>query len=319
MKMPNPESAAPKVSVLMPVYNSAAFLDDAIKSILNQTFADFELLVRDDESADESCAILQRYAAQDRRIRILAPGHLGIAGSRNVLARAARGVYLANMDSDDICLPRRLEKQVAFLDAHPDHVGLGSWFEQVNSKGQPIRFMSLPTSHEEIDAHHLEGVVSMHNPTTMMRRDAALAIDLFSTEYKFADDFDLWLRLGEIGKLANIPEVLLKYRLHNRSVSERHQAQQIAEAKLISERACARRGVTRAFKGGQWRASADRKSRHDYALDYGWIAWGNGYRQTWWTQALEALRLRPFSIASWKLFLLGLIKRPRKAPSDEWL
>src|SRR6185312_10816384 len=153
---------APKVSVLMPVFNNAPYLDEAVRSVLAQTFRDFELIARDDGSGDESLNILRRYAAQDDRLRLLMPGqHLGIAGGRNALARAARGTYLATMDADDVCMPTRLATQVQFLDEHPAYVGCGTWIEQSNAKGKPIRIMTFPSSHEEIDAGNIEGCMSL--------------------------------------------------------------------------------------------------------------------------------------------------------------
>lgn len=304
--------AGPKVSVLLPVYNNAAFLDEALESILSQTLRDFELLARDDGSTDGSAAILKVYENKDERVRVFIGDHRGIAKSRNELARRARGTYLANMDADDICHPRRLERQVEFLDNNPDYGGVGSWIEHINVKGHPIRVLDYPTAHEDIDRSTINGCMAIHNPSTMMRREAAIEVGLFPEEYGFADDLAFWLRFAESWKIANIPEPLLRYRIHSGATSEARVDEQFAEAELICQAAWRRRGVTGEFKGNKyWRSAPDSATRHALMVRNGWIAWRNGHKATWWDYVVEAFRLRPLAMSSWRLAIFGAFRSPR--------
>ncbi len=129
---------APSVSVLMPIYNAELTLAEAVESILAQTFTDFELIVVDDGSTDGSLQMLQKFAHRDTRIRIISRPNTGIAGALNEAMDAARGEFLARMDADDISLPARFEKQVAFLQEHPDVVLLGSRVMLVEPYGTPM-------------------------------------------------------------------------------------------------------------------------------------------------------------------------------------
>src|SRR5207237_7493623 len=120
---------APRVSVLLPVWNGEAFLEQAMESILRQTLSSFELIVIDDGSTDRTAAIADEFASRDDRVRVLRRPHEGLSATLNAGIAAARGEYVARMDADDISVPDRLQKQVAYLDAHPGSVALGTWIE----------------------------------------------------------------------------------------------------------------------------------------------------------------------------------------------
>lgn len=303
---------APRISVLLPVYNAESFLRDAIDSVLSQTFSDFELLMLDDGSTDNSAAILREYEAKDPRVRVFFRRNRGLAFTLNELIGMARGELLARMDDDDICLPSRFEKQIAFLDAHPDHVLVGGWIEQMNEAGQPIGTIRSPTAHEGIDEANSKGHCSVWHPTAMMRKSSVLAIAGYDVNLENAEDIDLWLRLAEVGKLANLETAVLKYRLHGASMSAKNRDKQLANTRLACVHAWARRGVNGHFDAvNYWRPGSDTASRHKFALRYGWVAWNNNYRETWWRYACEAMRLRPFAPSSWNLLVFGLCKRPR--------
>lgn len=205
-------SAAPKITVLMPVYNAQAFLREAIDSILAQTLTDFELLIIDDGSTDGSAAIVRSYA--DARIRLaVSEQNLKLAATLNRGLDMARGDYVARMDADDVSLPARLARQAAFLDAHPD-VGLcGTWAASFGS----ARFsMPNPAAPEGIRAKLLFDSALVH-PSIMLRRALFDRHGLRYPPLAHFEDYALWQRAARLFPLANLPEVLLRYRVSPQS------------------------------------------------------------------------------------------------------
>ena len=301
----------PAISVLLPVYNAERFIREAVDSVLFQSLGDFELLALDDGSTDGSLIILREYETRDNRVRIITRENRGLVASLNELIAAARGRYLARMDSDDISMPQRFERQVMFLESSPDRVAVGGWVIHIDENGLPIGPIKSPTLHFDIDQAHLKGHASIWHPAAMIRKDAIVSVGGYREEFRHAEDLDLWLRLAEVGKLSNLSEFVLCYRLHGNSVSQANGLLQQSAA----ERACAsawrRRGINGKFEAIElWRATGDRDSMHKFALQYGWIAWGNGYHRTWRSYAWKALCLRPFALSSWRLIILGFLKTP---------
>jgi glycosyltransferase involved in cell wall biosynthesis len=311
--MSNAREVVPKVSVIMPAYNADRYIAQAIESILGQSFRDFELLVLDDGSTDGSLNMAKAYESKDSRVRVLARQHRGVVKSMRELINNARGDYIAFMDADDVSLPDRIEKEVAFLDAHPGCVAVSGWLELVNARGQPIRVIDYPLDHAEIDRRNLAGCMAFVHGAAMIRREAVASVP--ASEHAYASDLDFWLRVGEAGRLANIPHVLLQYRLHAGSISEAHLDEQFASMQAICQTAWDRRGtVGGEFKGEKnWRYATDVPTRHKILTDFGWMAWRNGHRETWWSYAWEALRLRPFALSSWKLLIFGFLRSQKHA------
>lgn len=198
----------------MPIYNTRAFLTEAVASIRAQTFTDFELLLVDDGSTDDSLAIARELATADARLRVLAFPHQGYH-SINMAIEQTRAPLVARMDSDDTSLPERLALQYQFMLDHPECVAVGTWLEKTDPFGSPCGMQTPTTDHDEIDRLLLEGNASgIINGTTMVRRHIWLQIGGIDTSYGFAEDVDLFLRLAERGRLANIPKVLYRYRRH---------------------------------------------------------------------------------------------------------
>jgi glycosyltransferase involved in cell wall biosynthesis len=201
----------PKVTVLMPVYNGADFLRQAIDSILRQSYRDFELLVVNDGSTDSSREVLKSYS--DPRL-ILAENerNLGLIATLNRGLELARGEFVARMDQDDVSLPRRLEVQQAYLCKHPE-VGLcGTWFRTMGEgKSRVVRPPSAPLS---VAAHAFTYCPIAH-PSVMMRAALFSKFALrYDTNAPHAEDYDLWVRASRHFSLANVPKVLLHYRMH---------------------------------------------------------------------------------------------------------
>jgi glycosyltransferase involved in cell wall biosynthesis len=301
----------PTISVLLPVHNAERYLRAAIDSVLSQSLVDFELLVLDDGSTDRSLTLLHELTSGDRRVRLLTRRNRGLVQTLNELIAQATGQYIARMDADDICMAGRFAKQAAFLDNSPDHVLVAGWIERINARGQPIGIYPSPCSHDEIDQAHLRGLTSICHPTVMLRKDAILKAGCYRAEFEHAEDLDLWLRMAELGKIANLPEVVLQYRMHASSISEAKGKAQQDAMRRACESAWARRGIEEHFEVTEhWRPGGDRQSRHQFALESGWVAWHNGHRATWWTCARTALAMRPFAVSSWKLLVFGFLKSP---------
>jgi len=213
----------PKVTVLLPAYNAGTYLDAAIDSICNQTYSDFELLVVDDGSTDSSIGRLQIF--RDQRVRIVRnDSNLGLIATLNRGLREARGEFIARMDADDIAHPRRLERQVTFLDERAN-IGLcGTWFQTFD--GYPRRTVRPPTEPEEVHAR-LFVQSPLGHPTVMFRRRTFEEFRLsYDAAYPHCEDYELWTRAAMVTRLANLPEVLLKYRMHPAQVSSAKRGEQ---------------------------------------------------------------------------------------------
>ena len=218
-------SPAPIVSVLMSVYNGAPYLTESIRSVLEQTFTGFEFLVFDDGSTDESVAIIQGFS--DPRIYLVRNRtNIGLSESLNIGLGLARGKYVARMDHDDVCLPERLSRQVAFMEAHPEIGICGTWVETIgNSAGQ---IWKHPTDSDTINCTHIFGPALVH-PSFMIRKEMLDECCLFyDPSFKRAQDFDYLVRASQYTSLANIGEVLLRYRLHTQQVGQMHNEEQFA-------------------------------------------------------------------------------------------
>jgi glycosyltransferase involved in cell wall biosynthesis len=209
---------APTVSVVMSVRDGARYLRAAVDSILAQTYRDFEFVVVDDGSTDETPSILQSYARADPRLRILRGAGRGIVAALTQGIAAARGRLIARMDSDDIALPTRLQRQVAFLNARPDIQAVGSAIQTIDAADKPRAVRTFPTAPEAI-ARVLLRYNALAHPTVVMRRDAFLKAGGYREALLHAEDYDLWLRMAERGGLANLPDVLLLYREHETQVT----------------------------------------------------------------------------------------------------
>jgi hypothetical protein len=207
---------APAVTVLMPVHNGASFLREALDSILQQTFADFELLVINDGSTDETSSLLQRCG--DERLAVVEnESNLGVIASLNRGLALARGEYVARMDADDIALPSRLEKQFQLLRLSPRTGLCGTWFRIFGDGRSTI--VHPPVRADDMAAR-LFYESPLGHPTVMFRRALFEKHGLrYSPEYPHAEDYELWTRVAEITELANVPQVLLHYRSHGAQVT----------------------------------------------------------------------------------------------------
>lgn len=232
---------APRVTVLMPVYNGERHLRAAIASILSQTYSDFELLILDDGSTDGSAAIAESY--DDARIRLVRqPTNMKLIATLNHGLDLARGEYVARMDADDVSLPGRLARQVAYMDAHPAVGMCGTWGEVI---GEPApRYLRFPTDPEAVRCRLFFGCVFVHS-SVMMRRATFEAHGLrYDPAYPHAEDLQLWQRAAEAFPVVNLPEVLVQYRMVPDGICHTHRHEQRDTLGLIDAEALRRFGLS---------------------------------------------------------------------------
>ncbi len=231
--------STPQVSIVMSVYNGERYLQEAIDSVLNQTFTDFEFIIVNDGSTDTTWDILTSY--DDPRIRLVRnQENIGLTKSLNKGLALAQGEYIARQDADDISLPERLERQVEFLD-HNRYVGLvSSSFIEINEQGEEIRSRSLPVDNDTIQQSLLCYNCFCHG-AVVLRKECLEKVGSYREGFASAQDYDLWLRIAEHFNVANIGEPLYKWRVHSRSISVVHKAPQDEFARLAVESAIERR------------------------------------------------------------------------------
>ena len=212
--------ASPRVSVLMPCYKGEAFVEEAIGSILGQTFAGFEFV--DDGSTDGSPKIIDACCRADSRIRVLTKPNGGIVSALNFGLEACRGEYVARMDADDIALPDRLAFQADYLDRNPGCVLVGgSSVDEMPPTAHSVRASGGRHAATDLSVFPPRIAVAVH-PLVMFRRDAVMAIGGYSADYPHAEDYDLFIRLAAHGTIDNPPKDLLFYRRHEGALSVRH-------------------------------------------------------------------------------------------------
>jgi glycosyltransferase involved in cell wall biosynthesis len=300
--------SAPTVSVLMPVYNAERYVAEAVESILAQTFADFELIIIDDGSTDRSLSILRRSAENDLRIRLVSRPNTGYVVALNEMLEMARGEFVARMDADDVSLPERFAIQVAYLREHPEIICIGTRVQIIDEAGRDLLACHPAMDHDEVQALALAGRCPLCHPSVMMRREPVISLGGYQVDMEPAEDHDLWLRLGEQGRMVNLPDVLVKYRNHDSSVSEVRQSRQLELAKLASDRACERRGIARCYVPQKpWRPT-DRRSRCDCTLNYGWMGFMRGDRRMALVYGVKAVRLMPWRNDGWRLLACAALK-----------
>ncbi len=228
-------SVSPLVSVIMPVYNGERFLCEAVDSILSQTFRDFEFIVIDDGSADNTPAILRQYCRKDGRIIWLRKSkNEGIVAALNSGLDHARGKYIARMDADDISLPERLEKQVRYLESNLGTGVLGSSAQIIDQQGKPLFVVRFPETHALI-LWSLHFHCPIIHPTVMARRDFFLRAGGYRSSWPHAEDYDLWARMVYQSIFHNLGEVLLQLRKHDANITQTKSVLALGSSLSISQ------------------------------------------------------------------------------------
>ncbi|QDV36641.1 glycosyltransferase family 2 protein [Tautonia plasticadhaerens] len=214
----------PTVSVLLPVHNAMPYLPEAVGSILGQDMADLELIALDDASTDGGRAYLD--ALGDPRVRVFHLPKRGLTRNLNVGLREARGVYVARMDADDVSMPSRLGAQRRHLDENPGVVAVGCQALEIDGEGRPTGPWHFPTGDLEIKLDLFRDVTPMVHPGVMFRSQTVLDLGGYDESFATAQDRDLWWRLADRGRFANLADELLLYRRHTGSVTGRKAEEQ---------------------------------------------------------------------------------------------
>lgn len=293
------------ISVVMPVYNSAAYLAEAVESILAQTFRDFEFIIVNDGSTDRSGKMLEQFAARDARIKLISRPNTGIVGALNDGLAQATGAFVARMDGDDVALPERLQKQIDYLRANPDCIAVGSRVIGIDPYGCELFQSEHKLHHDAIDAELLNGVGwAIVHPAAMMRRDAIEAVGGYRKQFQWVEDLDLFLRLAERGRVANLPDFLLRYRQHTESVNRTRSAEQARLADECVRDAYARRGKT--VPAG-WKFVPKEKPPRDVQLrTWAWKAMKAGNVPAARKHAVALWKSAPLSVESWRTLLCAM-------------
>jgi glycosyltransferase involved in cell wall biosynthesis len=224
----------------MPVRNGARWLHEAVDSVLDQEFRDFELVIVDDGSDDDTVGLLVRCARDDDRVRVLRQPPQGIVAALNLGIAASRAPYLARLDADDVARPDRLAQQLAFIERHDRVDVVGSAAHVIDEGGAVIGRIAPPTDPDKLARHLHRGNPIVHS-SVMMRTDSVHRLGGYRKAFGAAEDYDLWLRMAENGGIANLGEYLVSLRRHDASVSRRNAVRQSFSVRLAQRSAAARR------------------------------------------------------------------------------
>jgi glycosyltransferase involved in cell wall biosynthesis len=249
----------PKVSVVMSVYNAGDFLQEAVDSVLAQRFADFELIMIDDGSTDGSLSTLRRIS--DARVKIIQQENRGLIASLNRGIALSTGQYIARMDADDRCMPDRFGLQANHLDQHPDIALLGSGIATMDENGSPLApCVRFPQTHAEIWAGMGRRPWVFCHPAVMFRRAAAVEMGMYRSDFAHAEDAEFFARLMTRYQAANLPDVLLSYRLRRSAISFTKSAHGRINAELVAK-------MIQDWKpGAPFQASAEQRALADAAI-----------------------------------------------------
>ena len=224
-------SNKPQITVLMPAYNAGKYIAEAIASVLGQTFGDFELLIVNDGSIDDTLDVIQSF--DDKRIKVISQSNQGVAAALNAGLKNAEAEYIARFDADDVCMPQRLQKQYEFLRHNPDYVLVGSDADYILENNDFLfHFQCLAHTHDEI-MDRLYFYCPFVHPAVMYKKDAALTAGGYPDVAHNFEDYMLWVAMADNGKFCNINEPLIKYRLnpHSVTIDERWRGRRFRELK----------------------------------------------------------------------------------------
>lgn len=300
----------PQISCILAAYNASRYLREAVGSILAQTFRDFELICINDGSADDTGAILDEFARNDPRVKVIHKLNAGQVHAAIDGIAIAQAPLIARMDADDFSYPDRFQKQIDFMHAHPEVVVLGGAYELIDADGRLLTTLKQPLDDASLQKICLSASCPICQPLAIFRRDAYDRAGGYRPDASPAEDLDLWLRMGDFGKLACLPDVLLKYRQHAGSLSETRQQRQMDVMQRAARDACARRGLPEPHIDNKaWRATEEH-SLYKQHLKYGWWAFNSGNREGARHYGKLAVRMRPFALSGYKLLYASF--KPRK-------
>lgn len=286
---------APKVSVIMSVYNGEKFLEEALESILKQTFPDYEFIIINDGSTDRTPQILASF--DDPRLVTVNQNNRGLTVSLNRGIRLAKGTYIARMDADDISEPTRLERQVEVLDRDPDVVLVACWYKVIDQKGNVLAHRRLPT-----DGKQLARLLVHCNPichgSVLMRKEAIEAVGLYDENLRYAQDYDLWLRLLRKGySFSIVPEFLYRYRISPESVAKLYLQRRYATLIKMGQAEKCKNVASNSLKNLGALSHRRKRSLYHYAI--GTLKLEDGQIKAARGELLKSVRIDPSNIRPW--------------------
>jgi glycosyltransferase involved in cell wall biosynthesis len=236
--MTAPASDMPLISVVMPAYNAQAYIAQAIESILKQSFTDYEFIIVDDGSTDRTAEVIRNYAERDSRILFVQGQHGGVSAALNLGLERARAPWIAIMHADDVALRERLERQHAASLTDHRVVIWGTNGYHIGVRGRRLSaFFVGPTSHEDyIERRQRFEIIQCIHPTAMLRRDIALKVGGYNSDFDAGEDIDLFERMLEYGELRTLDEPLIEYRVHANSLSMQHHLEVVTIMRFVEER-----------------------------------------------------------------------------------
>jgi glycosyltransferase involved in cell wall biosynthesis len=240
----------PKVSIILPVYNGEPYLRQAVQSILDQTFADYECIIINDGSTDNSLKTLASF--QDPRLHIVSQTNQGLRAALNAGIALAKGEYIARMDQDDISRPNRFTKQIDFFNTHPEHILVGTTFAYINNDNQITG--AFPALLDDVDIKRELYTKTPFGHGTIMVRSSALKQGSFKyrQEAVHVEDYDLWIRLASVGKYANLPEILYLWRHTPENTTSKYADIQRHNAASLTVNALKKQGMTKLVGWPGW-------------------------------------------------------------------
>jgi glycosyltransferase involved in cell wall biosynthesis len=209
------------ISIVLPAYNAAKFIKPAVESILQQTFREFELIVVDDGSTDNTLELLEEFVQQDSRVRVIQSQHGGLSQALNQGIAAAHYAWIGRMDADDVALPDRLQKQMDAVAANPQVVAWGTYAYHINSRDRVLGIAKTgPTTEQEFHEQRDRGdLVQLIHPTVLLKKEVLVAVGGYKSNFEPVEELELFDRMAAYGPTLAIPEPLLRYRIHSSSVS----------------------------------------------------------------------------------------------------
>lgn len=208
----------PKISVLLPVYNGEKYIQETMESVLGQSCGDFECVVIDDGSTDNTLKLLQGFV--DPRIRIIHANHEGIVKALNLGLKKSQGEYVVRIDADDICAKERFEKLLNYMEANPSAAVCGSWAKKINQNGEVVGTLHYPP----VEDKAIKKYSLLHNPfihpSIIFRKDVVVKVGMYKA-FTHTEDYELWTRVLREGEGHNIPEELISYRVHENQITRK--------------------------------------------------------------------------------------------------
>jgi glycosyltransferase involved in cell wall biosynthesis len=302
----------PKVTVLMPSYNAEKYLGEAVESILNQTFEDFEFIIINDGSTDKSADIIESYS--DKRIKAIHnQKNIGLIKTLNKGIYLSKGKYIARQDADDISLPDRLKKQVQFLDERPEIAMVGSAAIRINRDGKVLDVIKYPADNKSIKNSLLRQNTFWHT-SVMLRKECLNEVGSYREFFKYIEDYDLWLRISERYKVANFSEPLVKYRFQLNSVTVKNLKEQLIMQDITKKIALERkkkgtdRFLIKSYKDQNDLFSTANNSHYQAEVENILVGWIRKFTKIGETKGAQSLALaliknNPKKIKNYKVYL----------------